>query len=179
MSVMVSTVRNECAAADRKQHLILDDNGRVVIVRQKEHVQRERGGVFRGRQVIHTAGVSREPLPVTVCSATCCLPVFQFVIVSFIHHVSAFIHFIHACLLPGPTWMQGFGFFVSLTFYIYLIFLLVSKKIKSLTRSENHNQSVSSFKSCLCNNCSYLHLFSNSDSLKSPILFPLSHLCFS
>lgn len=119
---MVSTVRNECAAADRKQHLISDDNGRVVIVRQKEHVQRERGGVLRGRQVIRTASVSREPLPVTVCSATCCLPVFQFVIVSFIHHVSAFIHFIHVRLLPGATWMQGFLFFVSLTFYIYLVF---------------------------------------------------------
>lgn len=141
MSVMVSTVRNECVAADRKQHLISDDNGRVVIVRQKEHVQRERGGVLRGRQVIRTASVSREPLPVTVCSATCCLPVFQFVIVSFIHHVSAFIHFIHVRLLPGPTWMQGFFVFCEpyLLHLFSFFFWCPTKKKTSITRSENHN----------------------------------------
>lgn len=112
---MVSTVRKGCAAADRKQRLISDDNASVVIVRQKEHVQRETGGVLRRRQAIHTASASREPPLVTVCSATCCLPVFQFVIVSFIHHVTAFIHFIHVRSLLGSV-----GLFFGESYLLHL-----------------------------------------------------------
>lgn len=95
---MLSTVRDDSVAADRKQHLISERA--VVIVCQTEHVQREPGGVLRGRQLLHTAA-SLESRSVSVCSATCCLPLLQFVIVSFIHHVSASIHFIHASSLPG------------------------------------------------------------------------------
>lgn len=100
----------------QKTALIWADNGCSVIVRQKEHVQSETASCCDGDRGIHTARISREPLLVTVYTASLCLPEIQFVIVSFIHHVSDFIHFIHVRLLLGHTrisWLLFFNWFSS------------------------------------------------------------------